>query len=54
MGYWHDRALSIPPPPRRWWYVISPTGERSRPYRTEAAAKAQRKRYPAGSTIKEI
>jgi hypothetical protein len=50
---WHCQAVSTPPPARRWWYVTSPTGERSRPYRTQAAARGQLKRYEPGSTIEE-
>jgi hypothetical protein len=47
----HWAAVSTPPASRNYWCVVLPSGERSRLYRTEAAAKAQLRRHPAGSTV---
>jgi hypothetical protein len=53
IGQSHWQAVSTPPPRRTRFYVVGPDGQKSRPYKTAAAAKAQLKRYPAGSTIVE-
>jgi hypothetical protein len=53
MSYSHWAAVSTPPPVRAYWRIVSPTGEQSRLYRTQAAAKAQLKRWPAGSTTQQ-
>lgn len=44
---------STPPPATRFWWVVSPEGERLKPYRSQAAAKGQLRRYPAGSTVRQ-
>jgi hypothetical protein len=44
---------STPPAPTRFWWVVSPDGEQLKPYRTQAAAKGQLRRWPAGSFIRQ-
>ena len=46
-----ERLASLPPPARTYWAVVGPEGQQLRLYRTAAAAKAQLKRWPAGSTV---
>jgi hypothetical protein len=50
-SFWH--GISTPPVPTRWWWVVSADGERLRPYRTQAAAKGQLRRWPEGSFIRQ-
>jgi|DEB0MinimDraft_6_1074348.scaffolds.fasta_scaffold57921_4 hypothetical protein len=54
----HWQAVSAAPPARSYWGIFSPTGERLKLCKTQAAAKGHLKRYasqyPAGCTIAQL